>query len=286
MTNINFNKLNDEYNRLVNNEILQFIPENLRAATENVLEDEKKGNYRKAAKECLNIILENSANSQPLNIIFARIFLKVIEEDVEKRDARLRQDFKTYFKFLDNIDMDEVMQQYVVETLIRLSAHMEDKWFRPFLKSFANRIDENKYLKEDIYKDTIFSVFASIEACEYNEDKKVSDLMKNILKTSYHKKFTILDENSEEIKLEINLDALTNEWYACRYFTGHEDEFNYVKDQYPYSYKLIDCKIVDLQTDRAVKEDELLQQLMEYVDDGIDMEKLKKAMESSYEDYL
>lgn len=289
MTNINIEKFNSDYKKLLKQERLDMLPEEIRTQVVTALEYEEDEEYVKAEMICRDILdkhKDEDINLEQVRILLARIYPKILNNDVEFGNHRYKKDEESYFALLDELNMNVLMKDYLVDTIMNLGRLMANKWYRPLFEEFLNHIEEKGYLKEENYHCTIESAYCSLESYGYFEDAKISMVIKNLLKACYQRAFAMEDENAEGLRNSMMIDALTNEWYACRYYAGHQEEFMYVEKEYPHSYALIDSGIRDKDYDKEAKAEEILEELMKYVADGITRDKLEDTMNCAYTDMI
>lgn len=287
MTNIDIEKFNSDYNDLLTEERLGGLPEHIRAQVAMVLEYEKSEEYEKAKKSCKEILEKNAEEElEQVKIILARIYPKLLRTDVESGNQKYKVDEREYLDFLETMNMNSLMQEHLADTIMKLGELMENKWYRPIFAEFIADIDKKGYMSDEKYHKIIDSAYCSMESYSYFEDVKVSMIVKNLLKAYYQKIFVMPEEKIEAFRNSMMIETLTNEWYTCKYIAGKEEELEYIKERYPHSYKMIDSVITDKNSDKAAKSEEILQELMNYVAVGVDMDKLRETMEKSYEDMV
>lgn len=283
----NIQEANERFQEKKREEILQLIPEQFHKQVVQALNFEEEEEYDKVEEICQEILKEESGREvEQVKIILARIYPRLLRMDVNNSNQKYQKDLQSYYAFLDSIQMNTLMQEYVVETLIRLCELMENPWYRPLFKEFVEHIEEKGYLTEDTYKKTLASAYASMESYSYYADRKLSLLVKTALKSNYDRAYTMQDEKLESTRTTMLIDALTNDWFLCQYYEEHTEEFSYLAEQYPYSYQLLAGLVEEIQKDKSKKEDEILDTLMEYVKQGTTKEKLQEVMEKSYKDLL
>lgn len=283
----NIQEMNKRFEAKKREKILNQIPEKFHEAFNEALDYEQADEYEKAAEICQDILAtkEGHGNEQ-VKIVLARVFPNVLCMDVEMENKKYQQHLSQYYTFLDGIEMNELMQEYIVETLIRLCELMENAWYRPLFREFVEHIERQGYLTEEVYKETLASAYASLESYDYYGDGKVSLLAKTILKLGYDKTYTIQNVALESMKNRLTIDVLTNAWYLTQYYEANEEEFSYIAQKYPYSYRLIADLVKDIKTDSNQKAESLLEELMEYVSEGTTREQLTEVLTKSYEDLL
>lgn len=244
---------------------------------------EEAEEYDKVEEICQAILKEEDGKEIELvRIILARIYPRLLRMDVNDSNQKYQKDLQSYYVFLDSIQMNTLMQEYLVETLVRLFELMGNPWYRPLFKEFVEHIEQKKYLTEEIYKKTLASAYASMESYGYYEDSKVSMLVKTALKAFYDEAYTMQEEKLDSAKITMKIDALTNSWYLCQYYEEHVEEFAYLATEYPYSYQLLEGLPDDIKENKEEKSEEILDALMEYVAEGNTKETLQKVMEKSY----
>ena len=283
----NIQEMNKRFEAKKREEILNQIPVKFHNQVNEALDYEQEDDYEKTAELCQDILAtkEGHGNEQ-VKIILARVFPSVLRMDVETENKKYQQHLSQYYTFLDGIEMNELMQEYIVETLIKLCELMENDWYRPLFQEFVEHIERQGYLTEEVYKETLASAYASLESYDYYGDSKVSMLAKTVMKLGYDKAYTIRNVALESMKNRLNLDVLMNAWYLTQYYEEHEEEFSYIAQKYPYSYRLITDLVKDIKTDVHKKEELLLEELMNHVTEGTTKEQLMDVLTKSYADLM
>ena len=283
----NIQEMNKRFEAKKREEILNQIPVKFHNQVNEALDYEQEDDYEKTAELCQDILAtkEGHGNEQ-VKIILARVFPSVLRMDVETENKKYQQHLSQYYTFLDGIEMNELMQEYIVETLIKLCELMENDWYRPLFREFVEHIERQGYLTEEVYKETLASAYASLESYDYYGDSKVSMLAKTVMKLGYDKAYTIRNVALESMKNRLNLDVLMNAWYLTQYYEEHEEEFSYIAQKYPYSYRLITDLVKDIKTDVHKKEASLLEELMNHVTEGTTKEQLMDVLTKSYADLM
>ena len=283
----NIQEMNKRFEAKKREEILNQIPVKFHNQVNEALDYEQEDDYEKTAELCQDILAtkEGHGNEQ-VKIILARVFPSVLRMDVETENKKYQQHLSQYYTFLDGIEMNELMQEYIVETLIKLCELMENDWYRPLFWEFVEHIERQGYLTEEVYKETLASAYASLESYDYYGDSKVSMLAKTVMKLGYDKAYTIRNVALESMKNRLNLDVLMNAWYLTQYYEEHEEEFSYIAQKYPYSYRLITDLVKDIKTDVHKKEESLLEELMNHVTEGTTKEQLMDVLTKSYADLM
>lgn len=283
----NIQEMNKRFEAKKREEILNQIPVKFHNQVNEALDYQQEDDYEKTAELCQDILAtkEGHGNEQ-VKIILARVFPSVLRMDVETENKKYQQHLSQYYTFLDGIEMNELMQEYIVETLIKLCELMENDWYRPLFREFVEHIERQGYLTEEVYKETLASAYASLESYDYYGDSKVSMLAKTVMKLGYDKAYTIRNVALESMKNRLNLDVLMNAWYLTQYYEEHEEEFSYIAQKYPYSYRLITDLVKDIKTDVHKKEESLLEELMNHVTEGTTKEQLMDVLTKSYADLM
>lgn len=285
--NQNIQEMNQRFKEKKREEVLQYVPEKYHQPVIQALDYEEEEEYDKVEAICQEILKEEDGrNVEQVKIILARIYPRLLRMDVNNSNQKYQKDLASYYVFLDSIQMNTLMQEYLVETLVRLCELMENPWYRPLFKEFVEHIEQKGYLTEEMYQKTLESAYGSMESYAYYGDSKVSLLVKNALKASYDRVYTMQDEKMDSTKNTMKIDAFTNDWFLCQYYKEHEEEFYYLAKEYPHSYKLLEELIEDIKKDQEKKADQILDVLMEYVAEGTTKEKLQEVMKKSYEDLL
>lgn len=280
----NLQDANKRFQKKKKDEVLQFIPAEFHTQVEEALDYEEKEEYEKVIESCQAVL--KLQDIEQVKIIMARVYPRMLRMDIDESNQKYQKHVAEFFEFLDSVNMNDLMQEYVVETMVRLCEVMENDWYRPLFKEFVDTVKEKKYLTKEIYQRTLESAYASIEAFYYYNDSRVSMMLRSALKAGYDRAYTLKDETLDHIDSTMEIDVLTYDWYMSQYYEGHEEEVAYVAEQYPYSYALIEELIEKIKADRSKAAEEVLEKLMLYVADGVDKEKLQETMTKSYEQLL
>ncbi len=281
---MNITEYNKKFNEKKIQERIQEMPENLKEKAIEAFKAEESEDYLRSRELCMQIINENEeGNVEPVRILLARLYPRILRIDVEEINGNYQKDVDEYFEFLDSINMNEIMQQYVVDTLARMCELMENDWFRPLFKEFVDRISEKQYLTDESFKMTLESAYSSMESYEYYSDAKISLPVKDFLKSAYQKRYFINEENFESEKVNMIIDELTNEWFICRSFEEKAGELEYVRKTYPHSYESIKEVVSEMQADKNTFAENVLNELMNYAAPGTTKEMLTDALDKSYE---
>ena len=279
----NIQEMNTRFEAKKREEILNQLPMQFHNQINEALDYEQAEDYEKTAEICQDLLATKDGHgNEQIKIILARVFPKVLRTDVETENKKYQQHLSQYYTFLDSIEMNELMQEYIVETLIRLCELMENAWYRPLFREFVEHIERQGYLTEEVYKETLASAYASLESYEYYGDSKVSLLAKTILKLGYDKTYTIQNVALESMKKNLHLDVLMNDWYLTQYYEEHEKEFSYIAQKYPYSYRLIADVVKEVKSDANKKAESLLDEMMNHVTEGTTKEQLLQVLTKSY----
>lgn len=279
----NIQEMNKRFEEKKREELLQSVPEKFHKRVIEALDYEKEEDYDKVEQICQEMLKEqNDREMEPVKIILARIYPRLLRKDVNDSNQMYQKDLEAYYTFLDSIQMNSLMQEYLVETLVRLCELMENPWYRPLFKEFVEHIEKKGYLTEEMYQKTLASAYASMESYSYYGDSKISIIVKTALKAGYDRAYVIPEEKMDSTRITMEIDALTNDWYICQYYEGHEDEFVYIEKEYPHSYALIKELIDAVKKEKEKKAEETVDALMQYVAEGTEKEQLKSLLQNSY----
>lgn len=285
MSNIDIREMNKDYTQKRLSDQLDRIPEDLKAMAVDAFEYEGSEEFDKAVELGLKLLEQNSGSEmEEVKILVARLFPKLLRADIETENQNYQRDVEQYYTFLGSVPMNEVMQEYLVETMIRLCELMDNQWYRPLFGQFVRHIDEKGYLTGEKYKQTLASAYVSMESFSYYEDGRINSLMKGYLQTAYRRAYTMQDEKLESVKKNMMIEALTNEWYVCRYYPENPELFSYIEETYPHSYALMRELVEGLKENAEQAADHILEQLLDYAAEGTTIEQLGKAMQQSYEE--
>lgn len=101
---------------------------------------------------------------------------------------------------------------------------------------FITHIRDKGYLTNTSSQKVLDSAFASWESFLYHEDRQIGSLMEAYLAASYERKYLKEDASTEEERDQIEVTALSYDWYMCQYIPEHPVELDYIKENYPYTY--------------------------------------------------
>ena len=163
-------------------------------------------------------------------------FQNLLYLDITLGNGKYPEDIKVYYRFLDQTEMTEEMQEYVAGNIVYLCGLMENKWYRPLFLELVTHIRDSGFLTDEAPATVLESAFASWESYAYHEDRKIDAVVEVYLSTNYQKKYTLTEALSEREQMEIRLKSLTYEWYMCQYLPEHPEVVHYIKDTYPYTY--------------------------------------------------
>lgn len=277
----NLQEANKRFQQKKREEILKLVPAPLQEDMNKALDLEEKEAFRSVIALCESMLGVES--NEQVRILLARVYPKLLREDVEARNQSYQTDVNAFFEFLDGIQMNDLMQEYVVETLIRLCEMMENDWFRPLFAQLVETVEKKGYLKKEIYQKTLASAYASVESYAYFSDHKLSMMAKNALKAGYDRNYTQKDALYENVnRVTTNIDILSYDWYLCQYYPVHKEEFAYIAETYPHSYHLIEDLLLAIDENVAAKEAETLEALLLFTADGITLEQLEETMVKTY----
>ena len=280
---MNITEYNEKFNEKKIQERIIEMPENLKEKAIEAFKAEEAEDYVKARDLCKEILDENEGgNVEPVRVLLARLYPHILRIDVEDVNSNYQKDVDEYFAFLDSVNMNEIMQQYVVDTLAKMCELMENDWFRPLFKKFVDRINEKNYLTDESFVMTLESAYSSMESYEYYKDAKVSLPVKDFLKSAYQKKYFMNEDISESEKINMIIDELTNEWFICKSFEEKKKELEYICQTYPYSYACIKEVVSEIEADKNTLCEKVLIELMKYAAPGTTKEQLTDALEKSY----
>lgn len=274
---------NARFNSKKKEENLKAVPEKFAGNYSKAMDYEDDCRYDKARDICKWILNdEEGKDIEAVKIMLARVYPKVLETDIQDSNRKYQEDVSEYFEFLDNITMNDLMQEYIVETLARFCNLMDNEWYCPLFNEFVKTIDSKGYLSEE-YRDVLDSAYASYESTEYFEDGHLGIIMKNVLKSGYERRYVVDSIKSEDKKRKMEIEINTSFYNLCQYLNEHSEETEYIKEEYPYSYKTIEDDIKLIKEDKSRYEEDILTQLEKYTAKDIDREALREAMYKAYE---
>lgn len=276
------NSGNERFQKKKRQEQLSMIPSEYVQDFGAALDYEDEGNFYGAKQKCREILAQNDT-LEPVKIMLARVYPKLLEQDIYDNNMRYSGDAEEYFDFLDSVAMNDDVRAYIVEIVARMCEIMGEEGYRPIFSEFLRRIEEKNYLAGEEYGELVESANASIESGMYFSDTKISIIMKNVLKSGYERKYVYNNIEVQEQKIKMEIDIYTNMYYFSCYYAGHEEEVSYIKDTYPYSYANIIQDVEKLQKDEKEYRSDILNKLLLYVSKDMDTDRLTAAMDKAYE---
>lgn len=274
---------NEKFNEKRISENIADMPSEARDIAMQAFKAENANDLYKAkdlAKKAIEVA--GGENTEPVRILLARIYPKILVNDIEEATKNYKTDVAEYIEFLDSINMNDIMQQYLVDTLIRLCALLENDWYRPLFKEFVDIINEKNYLTESDYENTIKSAYASLESLEYFSDTKVSYIVRGFLKISYEKLYSMEEDNDTQNEGDL-INELTNKWFICKALDDKKEEFEHIMNNYPHSYNMISDTIDEMQSNKENYSDNLVDELLKYAREGTTKDDLIRILNNSYE---
>lgn len=278
---------NERFAQKKREENLIDVPAEIAIRLEDALEMEDEGRYDKAAAICKEILdSEIGKDNEKVKLTLARMYPKLLEMDICDANKQYQNDVAEYFAFLDGLTMNDLIQEYVVETLAKLCELLDNEWFVPLFKEFVETVDKNGYLNREEYDRTVESAYCSYESVLYYNDARIPHIMKRILKSGFDKNFSLDGLKSEVSVNSMKLEIATNDYYLCKYYENNREELDYIKETYPHSYDLILPVLKEYAEEPEETLRLIIQKLMCFAAEGIDEDKLTLAMNRSYNDIL
>lgn len=245
---------------------------------------EDNGYYEKAKDICEEVLAtEECRDNETIKLMLARLFPKVLESDIFDANKKYQQHIEEYYAFLDGMTMNDLIQEYIVETLAKLCDLLDNEWFRPLFREFVGTIEKKGYLNNEEYRKTLDSAYASVESTMYFEDSAVGIIMKNVLKSGYDREYVLDTIDGADKKKKMELDINTNLFYLCKYYEGNIEEIDYIRKTYPHSYECIERDVEEIKSDKDRKSEQIIDKLTQFASDKVDREDLVKAMDKAYE---
>lgn len=172
----------------------------------------------------------------PSAVMLDGAFQNLLYLDIMLGNGKYQEDVKCYYDFLDKTEMTEEMQKCLAGNIVYFCSLMSNAWYRPLFLEFITHIRDKGYLTEKNAPDVLDSAFASWESYMCHEDRQVTSLMETYLAASYERKYSKPGVFSKDERNQIEVTALSYEWYMCQYVQEHPAEIDYIKDTYPYTY--------------------------------------------------
>lgn len=275
---------NERFRNKKRQEKLAEVPKEYEDRFNHAMDYEDEENYFGAKTLCQEILSKDSS-IEAVKIMLARVYPKLLEQDIYDNNMRYKEDVEAYYAFLDTITMNELVRDYIVETIAKMCELMGEEGYRPIYMDFVRTIEEKGYLPKEEYGETIESAYASFESGMYFSDSKVSLIMKNVLKSGYDRAYVSAGIDNEDKKRKMEIDIYTNLFYLTKYYEGHEEEIDYIRETYPHSYNNIDADIQAIKDNREVAVEGIMNELVKFLSKNMDRDGLYKAMDKAY-DYM
>ena len=207
-------------------------------------------------------------------------FQNLLYLDIQLINGKYPEDVCLYYKFLEQVEMTESMQECLGADLAYLSTLMRDRWYRPLFLELITYVKERGYLKTEESRKVLKSAFASWESYAYHDDPNINGLLENYLSAAYERNY--LESADKEETARVEAIVLTYEWYMCQYHKSHPEALPYIKETYPYTYADNREFLGKLECDPEKTEAEMLNRLSEYVRES-DKEALAQSLEQAYQ---
>lgn len=180
-------------------------------------------------KQSCDIFREEAAFFRETGIIVSErmldgAFQNLLYLDIVLGNGKYLEDIALYYDFLNQVEMTSEMQDDLAGNIVYFCSLMSNKWYRPLFLEFISYIRDKGFLTEEDALVTLASAFSSWESYSYHEDGQISALMETYLNASHKRKYTKRDMLLEEERDEIDVTALTYDWYMCRYAAEHPED--------------------------------------------------------------
>lgn len=117
-------------------------------------------------------------------------FQNLLYLDIILGNGRYPEDVKLYYDFLDQVEMNEEMQDFLAGNIIYFQSLMSNKWYRPLFLEFITHIENRGFLTRKESLNVLESAFVSWESYEYHDDQQISQMMEAYLAASYERKYS------------------------------------------------------------------------------------------------
>lgn len=224
-----------------------------------------------------------AAGSIPSPVILDGAYQNLLYLDAELGNGKYPDDLKSYYRFLDQIEMTEEMQGYLAGNIVYFCSLMSNKWYRPLFLEFISYIREKNYLTTADSVRVLNSAFSSWESYRYHEDGSVNAFLETWLGSIHERIYTEKDTVGEDEWKQITVKALTYDWYLCQYYPEHSKELEYIRSTYPHTYEGCRDFLEKLQADRERTARELLEKLYPYAR-NMSRDELESSMYLAYEE--
>ena len=240
------------------------------------------------AKESREVFYQEAAQFKSTgNILSAEMldgtFQNLLYLDVQLINGKYPEDVSLYYKFLEQVEMTESMQECLGANIAYWSTLMRSRWYRPLFLELITYVKEKGYLKKEESQEVLKSAFASWESYAYHDDPNINGLMENYLAASYER---IYSESTDKEETErIHAIVLTYEWYICQYRKTRPEDLAYIKEAYPHTYADNREFLEKLDCDPEKTETEIFNRLYEYAE-HTGREELARSLERAYQTAL
>lgn len=208
-------------------------------------------------------------------------FQHLLYLDVSLQNGKYEDDLNIYFRFLEETEMTEAMQEHLASTIVYLSTLMRNKWYCPLFLKLITRISDKNYLVTEHTRECLESAYIAWESYAFHDDAKVSKVMETGMNHIYDMKYTIKDAVSEEEQEQLREEGLTWEWYLCRYIPEHCGELDYIRKTYPHSYECCRDFLEKAEKDSEKTADEILEKIVN-MENHRSAENVRKFLEDKY----
>ena len=190
-------------------------------------------------------------------------FCNLIYLDAALYLPELPEDLDLYKRFLEKAEMTDALKDHLTSNIAYWSTLLTVPVFRGLFVDFVKNVEEAGYLADSPGYYIIDDAYRAEESYRYHEDKKVDAFMESFLSAE-------ISSQSEDSKREDLATRLGHEWYMSRCADEYAENFLYVAEHYPYTYKQTVTFLDQLQTFGPEK-------IRERILDRLEEEKLVQA---------
>ena len=155
----------------------------------------------------------------------------ILDLDTVLHTGLFQEDLASYKNFLKKAEMTPALQKQIGSTIVLLSRLLDKAWFRPDFLDLVAHIDRCEYLATREGTAVILSAYCALESYLIHEDRQVNALVEGYL-AAVQGSLDVTGDAEKEARSRL----VSYEWYLCRYYPDHKNEFIYVMNNYPHTW--------------------------------------------------
>ena len=155
----------------------------------------------------------------------------ILDLDTVLHTGLFQEDLASYKNFLKKAEMTPALQKQIGSTIVLLSRLLDRPWFRNDFLDLVAHIDRSEYLATEEGTAVLLSAYSALESYLYHEDRRVSGVMEGYLSAVQGSLYVTGDAEKEAMSRRVSY-----EYYMCRYYPAHKEEFVYVMNNYPHTW--------------------------------------------------